>query len=115
MNNLSADLFTLLPEIILAVGAMVLLLIGAIGGNKTTNAISVLAVLLIAASAYFSFTGPDATAFHGAFVVDSFVRFIKAAILWSSAACVLLAQRFFADEKQGRFELPVLMPPAACL
>ena len=46
--------------------------------------------------------------------MDGFVRFVKAAILWSSAACVLLAQRFFADEKQARFELPVLMLLATC-
>jgi NADH-quinone oxidoreductase subunit N len=114
MNTLPADLMTLLPELILAVGAMTLLLIGAMRGNRSTGFLSILAVLLIAVSAYFSFVGPDATAFHGAFVVDGFVRFVKAAILWSSAACVLLAQRFFADEKQARFELPVLMLLATC-
>ncbi len=114
MNALPADLMTLLPELILAVGAMVLLLIGAVRGDRSTPLLSILAALLIAASAYFSFVGPNATAFHGAFVVDGFVRFIKAAILWSSFACVLMAQRFFADEKQSRFELPVLMLLATC-
>jgi NADH-quinone oxidoreductase subunit N len=114
MTNLSADLFTLLPELILAVGAMVLLLIGAVRGESATKLISILAVLLIIASAYFSFTGPDARAFHGAFVVDAFVRFIKATILWSSVACVLMTQRFFADEKTMRFEIPVLILLATC-
>src|ERR1700691_4281954 len=114
MNTLPDDLLTLLPELILAGGAMVLLLVGAMRGNGSTGFLSIMAVLLIAVSAYFSFFSPDATAFHGAFVVDGFVRFVKAAILWSSAACVLLAQRFFADEKQARFELPVLMLLATC-
>lgn len=114
MSALPADLMTLLPELILAVGAMVLLLIGAVRGDRSTPLLSIFAALLIAASAYFSFVGPDAKAFHGAFVVDEFVRFIKAAILWSSFACVLMAQRFFADEKQLRFELPVLMLLATC-
>jgi NADH-quinone oxidoreductase subunit N len=114
MNALHADLMTLLPELILAGGAMVLLLIGAVRGNQSTGFLSILAAILIGVSAYVSFVGPDATAFHGAFVVDGFVRFIKAAILWSSAACVLMAQRFFADEKQQRFELPVLMLLATC-
>ena len=68
----------------------------------------------VAVSAYFSFVGPDASAFHGAFVVDGFVRFIKAAILWSSFACILMAQRFFADENVVHFELPVLMLLATC-
>jgi NADH-quinone oxidoreductase subunit N len=114
MTGLNADLMTLLPELILAVGAMVLLLVGAVAGNGSTRIVSLLAVLLVAASAYFSIVGPDATAFHGAFVVDSFVRFIKAAILWSSAACIIMAQRFFADQKQEHFELPVLMLLATC-
>ena len=114
MNALSSDLLTLLPELILAGGGMILLLAGAIVGNGGTKIISILAALLIAASAVFSFIGPDATAFHGTFVVDGFVRFVKAAILWSSFACVLMAQRFFADQKEERFELPILMLFATC-
>src|SRR6266513_1475734 len=114
MNALSADLYTLLPELILAVGAMVLLLVGAVRGNQSTKLISMLSVLLIAASAYASIVGPDAVAFHHAFVVDSFVRFTKAAILWSSAACVLMAERFFEDANKTRFELPILMVLATC-
>ena len=114
MSTLSSDLMTLLPELILAGGAMALLLVGAALGDKSTRLLSYAAAAVIAVSAYFSFVGPDASAFHRTFVVDSFVRFIKAAILWSSFACVLMAQRFFEDEKQLRFELPVLMLMATC-
>src|ERR1051326_5273949 len=114
MNALSADLYTLLPELILAVGAMALLMIGAFAGNQSTKVCSILSVLLIAASAVASMLGPDAVAFHHAFVVDGFVRFMKAAILWSSAACVLMADRFFDDAKKSRFELPILMVLATC-
>src|ERR1051326_1871798 len=114
MNALSADLYTLLPELILAVGAMALLMIGAFAGNQSTKVCSILSVLLIAASAVASMLGPDAIAFHHAFVVDSFVRFTKAAILWSSAACVLMADRFFDDANKSRFELPILMVLATC-
>jgi NADH-quinone oxidoreductase subunit N len=107
--NIQNDLYVLLPELILAVGAMVLLLIGAVRGDKSANTLTILAVLLIAASAYVSMILPDGTAFRGAFVMDNFARFTKAVILWSSAACVLLAHRFFSDEKSERFELPVLI------
>ena len=41
--TLQADLMVLLPELVLAVGAMALLLIGAIGGEKTAPAISFVA------------------------------------------------------------------------
>ena len=107
--NIQNDLYVLLPELILAVGAMALLLIGAVRGDKSANTLTILAVLLIGASAYLSMVVGDGTAFDGAFVMDSFARFTKAVILWSSAACVLLAHRFFADEKSERFELPVLI------
>src|ERR1700761_2949550 len=107
--NIQADLYVLLPELILAIGAMVLLLIGAVRGDKSANTLTILAVILIAVSAYVSMVLGDGTAFHGAFVMDSFARFTKAVILWSSAACVLLAHRFFALENSERFELPVLI------
>ena len=53
---------------------------------------------------------PDqASAFHGAFVVDGFARFAKMLILIGAALSVLLAEEFFAATAQSRFELPVLM------
>ncbi len=107
--NLQADLIVVLPELILAGAALVLLLLGAIQGEKSTKLISVLSIVAIAASAYFSMVGGDATAFHGALVVDSFARFTKAVILWSSVACILLAQNYFDVEKTSRFELPILI------
>jgi NADH-quinone oxidoreductase subunit N len=107
--SIQNDLYVLLPELILAAGAMVLLMIGAFRGDRSANTLTMLAVVLIAASAYVSMIIGDDSAFGGAFVMDSFARFTKAVILWSSAACVLLAHRFFSDEKSERFELPVLI------
>jgi NADH-quinone oxidoreductase subunit N len=107
--SIQADLVVLLPELILAVGAMALLLIGAFRGDKSANLLTILSVVLIAVSAYVTMVLGDGKAFHGAFVMDSFARFTKAVVLWSSAACVLLAQRFFQLEKSERFELPVLI------
>ncbi len=107
--SIQNDLYVLLPELILAAGAMVLLMIGAFRGDRSANTLTMLAVVLIAVSAYVSMIVGDDSAFGGAFVMDSFARFTKAVILWSSAACVLLAHRFFSDEKSERFELPVLI------
>jgi NADH-quinone oxidoreductase subunit N len=107
--NIQNDLYVLLPELILAVGAMALLLIGAVRGDRSANTLTILAVFLIAASAYVSMVIGDGSAFRGAFVMDSFARFTKAVVLWSAAACVLLAHSFFDVEKKARFELPVLI------
>jgi NADH-quinone oxidoreductase subunit N len=108
--NLQADLLVLLPELIVAVGAMALLIGGVIAGDRATGVVSWLAVLLLTAAAAITFgrTAP-ASAFHGAFVVDGFARFAKLLVLIGSAFCVLMAQEFFAAERTARFELPVLM------
>jgi NADH-quinone oxidoreductase subunit N len=107
--NIQNDLYVLMPELILAIGALVLLVIGAVRGDKSANVLTIVSVFLIGASAYSSMVIGDGTAFHGAFVMDSFARFTKAVVLWSAAACVLLAHRFFDIENKARFELPVLI------
>jgi NADH-quinone oxidoreductase subunit N len=109
--TLQADLMVLLPELVLAVGAMVLLLIGAIGGEKTAPAISFGAIaLFVAAGAEAIWAVPShASAFHGAFVADDFARFAKILILVGAALSILLADEFFAPIAMSRFELPVLI------
>jgi NADH-quinone oxidoreductase subunit N len=108
--NLQADLLVLLPELILAVGAMALLLVGAVNGEKSAPAISWGAFLLLAGAGAATVMGPDhVTAFHGAFIADGFSRFAKILILIGAALSILLADEFFVSVQLSRFELPVLM------
>ncbi len=104
------DLLVVLPELILAVGAMALLLTGAVGGKKTASLVSWGAIALLAASGLATVLGPDhAIAFHNAFIADGFSRFAKLLILVAAALSILLADEFFASMHLSRFELPVLM------
>ncbi len=108
--NLQSDLLVLLPELIVAVGAMALLIGGVIVGDRLTGLVSWMAVALLAVAGVIVLTHADkASAFHGAFVVDGFSRFTKLLILMGSALCVLMAKEFYAIERSARFELPVLM------
>jgi NADH-quinone oxidoreductase subunit N len=108
--SLQTDLLVLLPELILAIGAMGLLLTGAIGGEKTAPIINWAAIVLLVASGVATVMGPDnVSAFHNAFIADGFSRFAKILILVGAALSILLADEFFASEKVSRFELPVLM------
>ena len=75
----------LLPELILAVGAMALLLAGAIGGEKTAPAISWAAIALLAVAGVAVVMGNPGPAFHGAFMADGFSRFAKILILIGAA------------------------------
>jgi len=109
--TLQTDLLVLLPELILAVGAMALLLAGAIGGEKVTPMISWAAVgLMVLSGAVAVFwTSDHVTAFQGAFVADNFARFAKVLILIGAALSILLANEFFLPIGMARFELPILM------
>ncbi|HSM97303.1 MAG TPA: NADH-quinone oxidoreductase subunit NuoN [Rhizomicrobium sp.] len=109
--NISANLAVLAPELIVAIGAMALLLFGAIRGEKGIGLVSTLAIVLMAAAAWFVVmpVTQDARAFGGAFVVDDFARFAKILILLGSAATLLMAQDFLVSQELAKFEFPVLI------
>jgi len=102
-----------LPEILLAVGAMVLLMLGAFGADdeNTYNLANWLAVLLLVAAAVVIALQPPATEqlFEGAFIVDTFGRFMKLLVLIGSAATLLLSTDFLSQKRLTKFEYPVLI------
>jgi NADH-quinone oxidoreductase subunit N len=113
MNDLAAfsAMLPALPEIVLALGAMTLLMIGAFRGEETAEAINWLAIgLLIAAGVIVIALPSDTlTAFGGSFIVDPFGRFLKLLALTGSACAILMSVDYLAVEKQQRFEYPILI------
>ena len=117
--NLTSDLLVLLPELILALGAMALLLACAVlatppgtpaGSEKPLPVIGWASVLLLTMAGVAVVIGPgQASAFHDAFVADGFSRFAKLLILVGAALSILLADEFFSTIQLSRFELPVVM------
>jgi NADH-quinone oxidoreductase subunit N len=107
---LQTDLMVLLPELILAAGAMAMLLTGCIGGKKAAPAVTWGALGLLVLAGAAAIMGPEqASAFGGVFVADSFARFAKILILCGAGLSILLADEFFASSNLSRFELPVLI------
>jgi NADH-quinone oxidoreductase subunit N len=99
-----------LPEILLAVGALVLLMIGAFGGPRTTPLVTALSVaLIVLAGLALIFVSGMGTTFNGAFVVDPFARLMKIAVLIGSGAAIVLSVGYARAEKFERFEYPVLI------
>ncbi|PIO97726.1 NADH-quinone oxidoreductase subunit N 1 [uncultured Pleomorphomonas sp.] len=97
------------PELLLAVGALLLLLLGAYGGERRAGLVSDLSALLLLVAAVAVIVGRDGTTFDGAFVVDGFGRFLKVLVLIGSALAVVMTRRFAVAEKFFHFELPVLI------
>jgi NADH-quinone oxidoreductase subunit N len=108
--NLAA-VYPVLPELILAVGAMALLMIGAWRGDRVTAGLSGLAVmLLVVAGVLIATMGDDKiVAFGGSFVVDRFARFLKLLVLVGSVGAILLSVEFRRDLDRRRFEYPILI------
>jgi NADH-quinone oxidoreductase subunit N len=100
-----------LPELVLAVGAMVLLMLGAFRGQGTTRLVTTLAVCLLVLIAVLELSLPAGklVTFGGSFIVDDFARFLKVLALIASAATLILATEFLSDPSQRIFEFSILV------
>ncbi|MGO4669005.1 NADH-quinone oxidoreductase subunit NuoN [Bosea sp. 2RAB26] len=99
-----------LPEITLAIGAIAMVLYGAIRGEGATRTLEAfgLALLALALVMVLSGTGKAVT-FNGGFVADGFARFMKALTLIGAGAAIVLAGDFMRRDGSMRFEFPVLV------
>jgi NADH-quinone oxidoreductase subunit N len=105
------SLLPILPELILALGAMALLMLGVSRGEGGAAAASVLAVVLLVAAGVALLAGPSGkvSVFHGSFVLDDYARFLKMLALAGSAVAILMSIEFLGAAGQRKFEYPVLI------
>ena len=109
-QSLSSSLPLVGPELIMAVGAMVLLMIGVFLGEKSAQTVTGLSVALILISGiWLIFVTPYGSAFDGAFLLDPFAGFMKVLVLIGSAGAVVMSVGFAESERFNRFEFPVLI------
>jgi NADH-quinone oxidoreductase subunit N len=99
------------PELLLAIGAMALLMLGAYRGERATPTVNVAAILLflIAALIAARIPGDVLTTFGGSFVLDRFARFMKVLAFIGAAAAILLSINYLAVERQQKFEYSILI------
>jgi len=81
------------PELILAVGAMALLMLGAFRGERVANVADGIAIALLIAAGVVVALMPDGkpAALGGSFVIDDFARFLKVLAIVGSAATILMS------------------------
>jgi NADH-quinone oxidoreductase subunit N len=94
----------------LAVGALVLLMIGVFGGEKSAGAVTWLSILLMIVAALWIYVHPaDGVGYSGAFLSDGFARFMKIVALIGSAAALFMSSSLQRETKIDKFEFPVLV------
>jgi NADH-quinone oxidoreductase subunit N len=106
-----ADAVAVLPEIVLAVLAMALLMLGVFRKGDTTDVVTIGALVALGLTAALVIWGGEGRqlAFKGAFVVDTFGRVMKVLALFGSAVTIALSVSFMRRDGSQRFEYPVLI------
>src|SRR5947207_8752771 len=105
------QLAPVLPELVLAIGAMALLMLGAYRGQETTRAVTSVAVLLLVVVGVLVYAQPAGkqVTFGGSFIVDDFARFMKILALIGSVATLVLSAEFLSDPSRRIFEYAILV------
>src|SRR5882757_8528775 len=103
-----SSLGPILPELILAIGAMALLMLGAYRQNSTSM-VNFGAIVLLIAAAFAAVIIPNGKLFGGSFIVDDFARFLKILTYLGSAFAIVMSLDYMAAEKQEKFEYSILI------
>jgi NADH-quinone oxidoreductase subunit N len=105
-------LLPVLPELVLAVGAMALLMFGAYARRDSTVPLTngfAIGLLIIAGLIVLWLPSDRIVTFGGSFIVDRFARIMKVLALIGSATTIAMSISYFSATKQERFEYPVLI------
>jgi len=105
-----ASLAPAYPELLMAVGAVVVLLLALFWKNVRPGVIAVIAiVLLLATLAVLVLQPASGVLFNGIVIVDGFARYMKALVLGAAAATVLISLSNSKEHGIDKFEYSVLV------
>ena len=106
----SLHLDVALPELIVAGGALVLLMLGVATRRERGELILWLAIILLALAGIFVASGEGTiTLFYKSFIVDPFARTLKLLTLAGAAVALLMSVDYWRGAGGVRFEFPVLV------
>src|SRR6185312_4818121 len=107
MNQLPS-LIPALPEIVLACGALALLMLGAYRANST-RFVNIGAIVLLIVAILIEANLSNGATFGTSFVVDGFARFLKILAFAGSAFAILMSLDYQVREGERMFEFAVLI------
>src|SRR3954453_7711648 len=102
-----ASMTQVLPEIVLTLGAMALLMLGAYS-ERSDKAVSVCSILLLIAAAAIVAIVPNGRIFGTSFIVDDFARFMKILAYAGSAFAIVMSLDYLVKPKKTPFTIPTL-------
>ena len=112
MMTIGSDLTVILPEVGLAVYAMLALVVMVYAGKDKLADMSLYltAAVFAGGAIYIAMTGAGSNvAFAGSFVDDAFSRFAKVMILLAAAVVLIMGRDFAAKRDMLKFEYPLLL------
>ncbi|MGB0935467.1 MAG: NADH-quinone oxidoreductase subunit NuoN [Alphaproteobacteria bacterium] len=101
-----------LPEITLAIAALIFLIYGVYKGDSSTRIISVGTMFALGLASFFVMIEKEPTvgyAFQGMLISDSFINLLQAISLWVTIAVLLGSYKYLKQDNIERFEYPILM------
>ncbi|MBR0551477.1 NADH-quinone oxidoreductase subunit NuoN [Stakelama marina] len=109
----ASQLVMTLPEVVLSIGALVLMMVAAWGGQRSSRGVSWAAVAVLV-GAGISLIGPASSggeAFYGLYRADAFAAFAKLLIYIAAGVSIIIAPRFFGATSGDDLkpEYPVLI------
>jgi NADH-quinone oxidoreductase subunit N len=111
MNDTATSFLPILPEIVLVLGTMALLMLGAFRSTDSSSIVNAAAIVLLFITGIVVTALPSGklVGFGGSFVVDDFARFLKLLALTGSGVAILMSLDWLAAEKRRMFEYSILI------
>jgi NADH-quinone oxidoreductase subunit N len=108
---LPVDLITALPEIVMALAASTLLMVGVFTKKGALRIVLGGSVIVIAVTMALIIAGPPGSsqAFGGLFLRDAYGDFMKVLVLLGAGLTMIMSLHYLEREEMARFEFPILM------
>ncbi|EJF77005.1 NADH-quinone oxidoreductase subunit NuoN [Bartonella birtlesii] len=109
-NEMIAQLVLILPEILIALGGVVLLLVGVYSNTRSSLTVTGLAIALFVATIVMIVVFPKSGLFQtNTLIIDSFGRYMKILTLIGALFALIMSIGFNSSQKIDIFEFPVLV------
>jgi NADH-quinone oxidoreductase subunit N len=109
LANFSASFSLAAPEVVVALGAAVLLMVGVYSKNGAFKLVNWLALAVLALAAWFVAVGSAGNAFGTGYTSDSFAVFMKMLVLIGAFFTLWMSMPFAEQDKLNKFEFPILV------